>query len=339
MLDAFRVLGHEVDVIAGYSIERKKAIKLIKNKIKSGTKYDFLYSESSTMPTILTDPHHLPLSPLLDFNFFKFCKKNNIKIGLFYRDIYWMFSNYDKNLNLLKKNVAKFSYKYELYFYKYLLTKLYLPSLEMGEYVPIVNPKLFSSLPPGHDIGNISDLKKQPKTHLNKLKVFYVGGMSDNYQMHTLIDVINNRDDVEFTLCTRASEWAAVKKEYPALSNNIKVVHENGAQMQVLMNASDVVSIFLKPQEYSAFAAPVKLYEYLGNRKPIIASQGMLAGKFVSDNKIGWSLPYDASSLNNLLTELNNSPEQLNTVQQYMNNVALEHTWQARAKQVIKDLT
>lgn len=338
MLEAFHTLGYEVDIVAGYSSERRKSIKKIKNKIKSGVKYDFIYSESSTMPTILTDKHHLPLNPLLDFYFFRFCKSNNIKVGLFYRDIYWLFENYSKSVSLLKGRVAKLSYKYELHFYKRYLARLYLPSIKMGEYVPIVPSKIFSALPPGHDVYRPKDIKKQEHSSERKIKVFYVGGMSNHYQMHILFSVINQREDVELVVCTRESEWSAVKSEYPDLSKNIKIVHKSGEEMKALMTDSDIVSIFVKPQEYREFAAPVKLYEYLGNRKPIIASQDTLAGSFVSENKIGWSLPYEESALNSLFDELMCSPRLMIDIKQQMDIVAESHTWEARAKQVSKDL-
>lgn len=336
MLKAFEELGYQVDIIAGFTGERKRAIKRVKENIKSGVKYDFVYSESSTMPTILTDPNHLPLNPLMDFMFFRFCQKNNVKIGLFYRDIYWRFEAYSKSLNKLKSLVAKLAYKYELYFYKRYLEKLYLPSLEMGEYVPVIPSKFFSALPPGHDIYLGGNTIVQ---QTSRLKLFYVGGMSDHYQMHTLFKVIGERKDIEFTLCTRETEWQAVKHEYPSLTDNIKIVHKSGEEMQALMLAADVVSIFVKPQEYREFAAPVKLYEYLGYRKPIIASQGTLAGKFVRDNKIGWALPYGETGLHELFDQIITTPELLINVQQQMNKTAQDHTWQARAKKIIKDLT
>lgn len=83
----------------------------------------------------------------------------------------------------------------------------------------------------------------------------------------------------------------------------------------------------------------MKLYEYLGSRKPIITSAGTLAGNFVAENEIGWSLPYNENGLNALFNKLIESPELLTKVQQKINTVTLEHTWQARAKQLIKDLT
>ncbi len=88
MLQAFKDLGCEVDLVTGHAAERKVAIKKIKQNIKNGVTYSFLYAESSTMPTTLTEPHHLPVNPLLDWRFFQFCKTRKIPIGLFYRDIY-----------------------------------------------------------------------------------------------------------------------------------------------------------------------------------------------------------------------------------------------------------
>lgn len=120
MLEAFKSLGYEVDLVTGYSAERRAAIKSIKNKIKS---------------------------------------------GLFYSDIYWMFDSYDKNLSFLKSVAAKFAYKFELHFYKRYLAKLYLPSLEMGKYVPIVQSKIFAALPPGDEISEPVNIQINSSNH------------------------------------------------------------------------------------------------------------------------------------------------------------------------------
>ena len=92
IIHAFKVSGYDIDIVEGYGAERRQQIAEIKRNVRRGVKYDFLYSESSTMPTLLTEKNHLPLYPFLDFSFFAFCKKHRIKIGLFYRDIYWCFT-------------------------------------------------------------------------------------------------------------------------------------------------------------------------------------------------------------------------------------------------------
>ncbi len=52
ILQAFKNIGYKVDIVMGDVKTRKRQIKKIKRNISNGVKYDFLYSESSTMPTV-----------------------------------------------------------------------------------------------------------------------------------------------------------------------------------------------------------------------------------------------------------------------------------------------
>ena len=149
MADAFRQNGYAVDVVMGYGKDRKRQIAEIKRNISNGVRYDFLYSESSTMPTLLTERHHLPVYPFLDFGFFKFCKTHGIKIGLFYRDIYWKFPLYREKINVLKAKLATAMYRYDLFQYDRLLDVLFLPSVLMKQYMKEIKPSLpLITLPP-----------------------------------------------------------------------------------------------------------------------------------------------------------------------------------------------
>lgn len=334
MLQAFKDLGYEVDLVTGYAKERKAAIARIKEKLKQGVVYDFVYAESSTMPTTMTEPHHLPSHPLLDFNFFQLCNKNNIPIGLFYRDIYWLFEEYGKVMNPIKTWAAKFAYRFDLWVYEKTLTKLYLPSMEMGNYVPIVSKHKHQALPPGHSLS-----KEQTYTANNKLELFYVGGLSNHYQLHVMFEALRELPQVNFTLCTRKNEWEAMRDEYPQLTPNIQIIHQSGKEMEQHLSNSDVAVLFVKPQEYWEFASPVKLYEYVGFQKPILASGGTLAGKFVNENKVGWTLPYEKEAVKQHLLELSKEPALLLQVKDNLESVAPHHSWLARAKQVAKDLT
>lgn len=97
MFQAFQELGYVVDVVWGRASERKAKINEIKQNVSRGIQYDFIYSESSTMPTLLTEPNHIPISPTIDFGFFSWAK-NGIPICLFYRDIHWRFEHYKNKL-------------------------------------------------------------------------------------------------------------------------------------------------------------------------------------------------------------------------------------------------
>lgn len=340
MLEAFKSLGCQVDIVSGYSKDRKRSITKIKNNIKSGIKYDFMYCESSTMPTILTDSHHLPLHPLLDFSFFNFCNKYCIPIGLFYRDIFWLFEDYGSNLNPLKSSAAKLAYKLELEVYKRVLTKLYLPSERMLEYLPGLSKSKISALPPGHDVyKNIEYPQSLYTNTINKLKVFYVGGLNDAYQMHVMVETVNSRSDINLVICTRESEWNLFKRQYPAISNNIQVIHMTGESMLQFMKRADLVSLFIKPKEYCSFAVPFKLFEYIGHKKPIIASENTYFGDFVSQKNIGWSIPYSKKELNSLFDKLISNPLLIQNKIDNINRIVEDHTWRNRAQQVIEDLT
>jgi glycosyltransferase involved in cell wall biosynthesis len=336
MLEAFQNLGHEVDLVTGYSAERKQCMSRIRKKVKQGIKYDFVYSESSTMPTILTDPHHLPFHPLLDWSFFKFLNKNNIPIGLFYRDIYWLFDSYGEGLSPVKAFIAKSAYRFDLWVYQRTLKKLYLPSLEMGRYVPGVDPTIFEALPPGH---NSPELDSSSFSEERPLRLFYVGGLSNHYQLHKLFEAVSDLPKIELTVCTREAEWLSIKHEYPKPTSNIKIIHKSGSDMEAHLRACDVAVLFVKPQEYREFASPVKLYEYLGFHKPILASEGTLAGRFVYEMGVGWTVQYDVQEVKALLTKLLSNPEMKGLVSQNLERIAPNHSWQSRAMQVIEDLT
>lgn len=333
MIEAFKQLGYEVIEIIGYARERKEKIKNLKVRVVSGEKFDFIYSESSTQATLLTEKNHMPLHPFLDFDFFKFCKSYDITIGLFYRDIYWLFPEYGQNLSFLKRSVAKFFYAYDLKKYNELVDIVYLPSMQMAKYVPKVNQDKFKALPPGHDEYKRFESQKNRET----IELLYIGGLGSHYQMHKLFSVLKKFPKIHFTLCTRESEWQNAKSEYE-LSENISIVHKNGEQLKELYQKADISMLFVKPQEYREFAAPVKLYEYIGKEKPIIASKGTLAGEFVEKNDIGWSLEYKEAALEELFEKLQDKPNEVNTKKENIKQIKINHSYKARASQVEQDL-
>lgn len=332
MLNAFKSIGYNVDIVSGNSFDRKKAIKEIIKNINSGRKYDFVYSESSTMPTALTDHHHLPLRPFLDFNFFKFLKNQNIKIGLFYRDIYWMFEDYGTSLPWYKKQLALLFYRFDLMMYSKLLDKLYLPSLKMGEYINSVNKNIIDALPPAH---STTDYQVIPDYN-NKLKLLYIGGMGADYKMHKLFDALRELPNVSLTLCTRANDWSAVKDEYGLLPDNIHVVHKSGNELETLYDNSHLAVLFVEPRDYREFAVPFKLYEYIGRNKPIICTSSTLVGKFVEDKGIGWALEYNTDKLVDLLSNI--KKEDIDKKTEQVLFVKENETWESRARKVSADL-
>lgn len=337
MIQAFRDIGYDVDYVMGYGSERKAAIRTIKKNIRNGVQYDFMYSESSTMPTLLTEKNHLPLYPTLDFGFMKFCKKHGIKIGLFYRDVYWKFPIYKQSVPFLKRIMCYPLFHYDLKQYQKWLDILYLPSNRMKKYVDVSKP--YKELPPGCGISGLNP-HNGDQNHDGSIKLFYVGGIGELYDLTQLLKAVGELDFVSLTVCCRADEWEERKNHYaPYLCDRVRIIHQSGAGLEPYYAESDICMLFFDSEEYRSFAMPIKLFEYLGYLKPVIATTNTAAGEFVANNKTGWAIPFDAKQLQDLLTEIHQNRQMLNTVTSDLEAALQQNTWQSRAIQVANDLS
>lgn len=342
MKDAFERIGYEVAVVMGDAMDRKMQIRSIKQRIQDGECFDFLYSESSTMPTMLTEDHHLPINPLLDFSFFRFCRKNHIAIGLFYRDIHWRFAHYGLSRTNPKAIISNFFYKLDLLLYQRYLDVLYLPSVEMGKHVPELSSLRTVPLPPGNDFNSGSI---EMKTKVSRpIHFLYVGGLGELYNLKMFLDVITGYPLGMFklTICTRKDDYDRVRHHYIpyTAAANVQVTHVRGRELSLLYQECDICCLYLKPTAYWDFAMPVKLFEYISFFKPILAVKGTAAGNFIEGNKLGWSIAFDKDvledCLDNLEVELQDGYPALI---ERLGKVASKSTWVARAKSVVKTLS
>lgn len=325
MIEAFKAIGYHVEIVEGDVIQRKKSIKRIKRNIFDGIKYDFLYSESSTMPTLLTGKRHFPTHPFCDFDFFKYCKKYGIKIGLFYRDIYWRLPNYVTNW---KTRVAKLFYRYDLRKYNELVDVFFVPSKEMVNFLPVRVKSRIEELPAGAEI-KFAELKSANQNE--QIEIFYVGGIGRHYDLSMLVKVVGEFQNVHLTLCCRPSEWELVKGEYhQILSGNVSVVHKSGKELDQYYECADLCALFVAPSFYWSFAMPFKLMEFIGRGVPVLASNGTRAAQFVTENDCGFSIDYTEEKLIDFLTNINR--DIILKKKQSIRGFVSSHSWEARAR-------
>lgn len=337
MLEAFRAIGYDVEVVAGVSKERRKLIRDLKRRIRGGEKFDFLYSESHTMPTALTDPDHLPRHPLMDVAFMRFCRKNGTKVGLFYRDIYWRFPAYKEAVNAIVRTGTRLLYNMDLVAYRLAVDKLYLPSLGMGKFVTHVPAERFAALPPG---GEIRDLSTPTETsESSDLELFYVGGIGGYYRMHDTVRAVAASESSRLTICTTEAEWAVHGAGYQGIMNDrITVIHKNGADLEPYYARAAACMLFIEPSVYRSFAAPIKFAEYIGFGKPVIVNAGTNVAEFVAKFGNGWVLPFDSDALSGLLNDLALNPLHVAETTGAARKIREANTWEARARQVAADL-
>ena len=332
LMTAFAELGWEMDVVEGSARDRKQQITKIKRKIRQGVHYDFVYSESSTMPTLLTEPHHLPTHPCLDFGFLAFCKRHGIPLGLFYRDIHWQYANKGEGF---KQRVARYFYFYDLWQYGRLLDVLFLPTLPMLEHVPHKFSCSVVELPSGL---NHSSRKIEGHSGREAMELLYVGGVGGNYNLKPLISAVSTMEGVRLTFCCRTYDWETVREDYaPCLGPNVKVVHLDGDELDA---AYDKADLFVMPMstEYVRFAAPYKLFEAIGHGLPIVAAKDTWSGDFVERNGIGCACTNDAEALKQTIASLRDNPQRLSQMREALPAVAEQNTWTARCRQIASAL-
>ncbi|HLR52453.1 MAG TPA: glycosyltransferase [Candidatus Avamphibacillus sp.] len=345
MIEAFQNIGYKVEIIMGDGKKRKQKIREIKKKIKKGEKYDFLYSESSNLPTLLTETHHFPRYPFLDFRFFRFCKKHNIKIGLFYRDVHWKFDHFKKGKSKYKLIIGEWFYKYDLWQYRKHLDVFYLPNKKMLPYIPISFNGEIEELPPGGSIPgrDLEPTNTRSRSNDNQLRIFYVGGLSSLYNLELLFKATQALDFVSLVVCCREEEWNKEKEKYEQyLNNRIKIVHEQGKELYSYFNQADILNLFVEPIPYWDVAIPLKLFEYISNQRPIIAVKNTAVGNFITKNKIGWTCEYSLKALQDLLSQLYSDKidekKEIHVKKANIKALKCNNTWEVRAHKVVADL-
>lgn len=344
IIKALTDIGYDVDVVMGYGRERKKSIQSIKENIKNGVRYEFMYSESSTMPTLLTEKNHLPVYPKLDFGFFKFCKKNSIKIGLFYRDVIWRFEQYRASVPWYYRIVTFFFYKYDLWKYRKLVDILYLPSERIKDYIPECRMMTQKILPPGAEY--CPEILKKRQEYFNSrkfenIRIFYVGGVTGIYDILEFVKAIRDRDKIFLTICCKEEEWIRERSRYkPFLTERVNIVHESGKDLIKYYLQADICSCYfdVNRHPYMQLAIPVKLLEYVSFITPVIATSNSCAANFVEKYDIGWTIPYGKDNIQSLLDFLLDNPGIISSKQKHISECLYANTWEQRMLQIEKEL-
>lgn len=333
MRDAFEDAGLEVHEIAGYGAERAESLRRLRRDLRRGLKLDFAYGENSTMPTLLTEPHHLPTHPFVDLALLRLLRRHEIPTGLFYRDVYWRFPAYREDVGGLIAAGTKTLYNAELFAYR-TLDRVYLPSTKMAAYVPWIREDHVAQLPPG---GAIHDSRREAD---GELTLLYVGNISEYYRMHELFTAVAAVEGVRLIFCTPPESWEAVRDEYLLdREGRIEIVHARGEELLPLFARAHACLLLVEPATYRDFAAPVKLFEYIGHGKPVLATSGTHAGELVQSLGAGRQIDYTAEAIAEQLRELRDDRTALREMTDAVEQARPEHTWRARAEEVAADLT
>jgi glycosyltransferase involved in cell wall biosynthesis len=337
MLQAFEALGFDVEVVTGYAAERRQHAQRIRKELGAGRCFSFVYSESSTMPTLLTEPNHLPISPKIDFGLLARMKAAGVPVGLYYRDVHWRFQHYRNSVPWLKRAVSIPFYHYDWMIYRKTIDKLFVPSQKMAEFLPTSWPEeRLSILPPGCEV---YDSERVHPTR-GDLQLFYVGGVIPPlYNLKPMIDLIEGLPGIHLTICCRPKEWELVRCGYAiGDKSNITVVHAQGDELTELYAQADLFLLYWASNSYLSFVVPIKLLETVGYGVPVVTTSGTEAARFVAAEKVGWVVSSN-DELRWLLNHLQSYPGALQDKQRQVIRARGRHTWLERARTAADVLT
>ncbi len=337
MARAFEEIGYEVHYVVGDRRERHEAMCRIIGEVRKGFQLAFAYSESRTIPTALADPDHVPMAPFMDYRFFRWLRRNNVPVGLFYRDIYWRFDVYRQQVPWYKRAVTIPFYWLEWWQYTQTVDHLFLPSLQMRSVLPTHWPAgRLTALPPGCEATSPNSTRRNRENGI--LRGLYVGGvLPPLYDLTPLMRAVRSVKGVQLTLCCRQEEWQKARHFYDIDPQVTTVVHLQGEEVSRLYADADVFLMYRASHPYLEVTVPVKLFEAIGHGVPIVANAGTEAGRIVEETGVGWTVEA-SDDLERLLMLLRDRRSMLDEKRECTLRQRSRHTWAARAETVAQTL-
>jgi len=334
--------GHELFEITGERNERQKKFLELKFRIRNGEKYDYFYSESTTLPLNLRiiqifKGFKIYFPELLDQAILKYLQKENIKGGYFLRDIHWDFSNeINDKVNVIKGAYIHFFQsifgRMHLQFLKKNRILLFVPSLLFGNYIRKKIGWDFHVLRPGANI--FCHHSRLPAE--DYIGLMYVGGVAGGYDPRLFLKAVSFGSNARLVLCTRKTEWEAGTFSFQP--EKVKIIHASGKELEPYYENSHIGVYTPPPFGYAKMAFSIKIAEYIGQGLPIICYRHTTVSDFVEEHQIGWTMDYDLDSIQKTISFIFDNPDDYKLKQKNVLKLQKEFTWESVVQKMLNVL-
>lgn len=331
MARAFAENGIDVYTINGSVVERRRRWQFVKSRL---SKFDFIYSENSTLPLRLVEASHIPLFPSPDYALFREAARIGVPCGVFYRDFYWRRRGFAHDIGFFRYVLARHFYISEVRLYLRTVNWIFVPSKRLAAMLPSLPPSMTKELPPG---GREQDFVSEEDADV--LRLLYVGNARPPiYDLGPLIAAVaeNSAEPVRLTLVIppEAREYVAGGGDLPS---NIEVLHVSGDKLAAIYSRSDVAVMRPPASQYARDTVALKLYEAVGFGVPVVGFAGTRCGELIEGDDLGWSVKVE--KLPNLLRNLAQNRNEVQKKQKHVKKVRVKHSWTSRARDVVGYLT
>lgn len=330
MYHAFLELGIETYLLEGQQNrrdERKEKVRNFMHEI-DGRKFDFCYIEYPSGP----------IFNKIDIDLIKNIHAANIPIGLFYRDMYWLFPDWAwAGMNFLKKNLLIYMQKRDLKVIEKCCDIVYFPSEGAGKAVAAVSHlNKTGVLPPGckHPEGQV-------KQKVND-SVLYIGGLREADGVDLLFDAIeeiNEKDGKELHLDVIARETEFKYLNDRSLLNKpyIQFNSASGEALEKYFARNDLGIIPRRHHFYMDLAIGVKSGDYISHDLPVITTDGKATADYIRSEKCGIVCPATKDGIKSAILEAYKN-DNLSRLRNETYMAAERNLWSRRVEKLISDL-
>ncbi len=262
-------------------------------------------------------------------------KKQGTKLAVFYRDGFWAGKFLFEEYSLPIAMILKLCYQLEWFIFKKLFDTIYLPSLELAEFMGEKNIHWFKVLLPGCYLQKQAKLNCTfDKNKSSELTFLYSGGIIPPLNDITLmLKLLDGRKNIRLILIVRHDEWQKYRHYYQWKHDNIELVTDKqGYDLQVYYACADACLMLYPFHTYRYLAMPYKAFEAMGYGLPLISFSDCVMGDFIKHNKLGLSKSYD--EFDELMTKTNELSLMLHKYKKNVINYAQNNTWEHRVEQV-----
>lgn len=167
------------------------------------------------------------------------------------------------------------------------------------------------------------------------LKINYIGYLRDYEALKTLMDVAKEKSDLEVGLYGIGVSYQKLKEENTLRNVKIYGKFDGINEISEIYRKTDILYCVYNPQiENWRTAYPVKLYEALITKTPVIVCKDTRAGEFVEENNIGQTVEYgNRDSLNEAIEKIK---EHYDTYVKNLGKIRDTYKWEGIVKNLEK---
>lgn len=179
-------------------------------------------------------------------------------------------------------------------------------------------------------------LKFDKKEKSDKLRISYIGSVRQFGTLKNLFDAAMDFENVEVSIHGRGTDYKKLKE----IEGNYKNVRVTGAyepkEAGILYNSSDIIyCVYPNSNENWKTAYPIKLFESILTKTPLIANKGSIMGDFILEKGIGFVV--DESNVNDireLIKYILDNRHLLDDKVKELEKIQFDYTWD----KVVKNL-